>query len=1754
MSSRGTLADRPPRLVVGIGTSVGGLDAIREILAKLDRESSLSVVIIQGNLAGEAKRLSEQLQAATVLPVRTLQEPLEMQAGEIYLSPPQTSIEVQGNVLRSVVLPQDEQHAPIDHFFMSLANARKDSALGVILSGSGTDGTLGLKAISDAGGITLVQSTETAIHPSMPESATSLGIVDHVLPPDGIGMQLVHYSEHWQGSHDHDRESELTRQIVLAIPQLAAAVEKQTENDFKHYKTTTLARRIRRRIQMLKLCTVDAYLDLLSTSRDEAFRLFRDILISVTEFFRDEEAFQALAEHVIPRLLSERTADQSVRIWVAGCATGEEAYSLAMLVREAMDKVPHVIQVQIFATDLDDRALEIARAGSYPIGIQNSLSSERMQRFFVRKANRFHVTKELRDLILFSRHNLISDPPFTRQDLISCRNLMIYLGPHLQRKLVPLFHYALRPGGHLFLGSSEVMSGHKELFRAVDGKQRIYQRKKTAISRPGVNDLPEISLGRATAAGLEPFPAEVDLYQYGQRIVLDEFSPQWAIVDDEGHIHALSADTSPFLKLTAGTFQNNIVSMTHDGLRTGLRSAFAEAKKLRRKIIAENMSIPWENGIQPINITVQPMPEMGKDAGMHLVVFQRVGEPLQRSVESEVLTSDVGKVDRASVLIDQLERELSTTRSDLEQTVQELEATNEELKASNEELLSMNEELQSANEELETSKEDLQATNESLARSNSDIENLLRSTKIATVFLDKQNKIRGFTPAVTAIYALIESDVGRPISDLSSNVPGMPPLPLQEQLVEPDFVSHHTVQTQDGRWFIRNVHPYRSRNEVDGCVMTFTEVTELRVGQQRLEMVLRGTNTGAWDLDLLTNSAWHSPTHDAIFGYQEPLAHWSFDTFLDHIVPEDRESAVASFAQMLETGEILALECRIRRVDGEIRWIAPRGQAVFDESGNPIRAYGTVSDITERKRDAELIKNSESHLRRIIDNMVAFLGILDPEGRLIEVNQASLAVARLKREDVIGKKFWECYWWTSNQEQSELVKQAFETALTGQMVRYDAVARVAEDQLLVIDFMLAPVFDDSKNITHIIPSAVDISDRKLAENRIKELLEQERESADKFRTLADNIAQFAWMAEPDGAISWYNQRWFDYTGYNLEEMQSWGWTKVHHPDHSERVVRAANAAFESGQSWEDTFPLRRHDGVYRWFLTRMIPIFDSEGKVVRWFGTNTDVTEQKEAEERLRRSSDALQLGNELAGFTIAEVDYERNRVHLSKGYAELFGLPTDQLVIERSTLLTMMHPEDRDWLEQCIQSALIAQVEQILSLDHRIVRADGMTRWLSVRKQLFFERDVAGEVVSRSALIAAQDITAHKKIEADLEHARQLAEASNKAKSDFLANMSHEIRSPMTAILGFADLLKTENSEEREKVETIRRNGQFLLELVNDILDLSKIEAGKVDIDVVEFSPHQMLEEVCSLMSIRAAESGLELRMIHEGPIPSSIKSDPIRLRQVLINLVGNAIKFTDVGHVTLKLHYQETDRMICFDVIDTGIGISESQQGKLFKPFEQGDSSIVRKYGGSGLGLAISQRLAELMGGRINVKSSIGKGSTFSLVLPCHEAILLVLPDQPGNSLGTMDSPLDLSGGTVDESRRATMSGRLNIRVLIVDDRRDIRFLTQHLVKHLGGDVLVAENGIEALEVIAEEESAGRKLDIILMDVQMPKMDGFTAVRHLRSLGFALPIIALTANAMESDRDACFAAGYTDYLSKPINTNRLTEVLRRHCADADM
>jgi two-component system CheB/CheR fusion protein len=923
-----------------LGASAGGLAAIRQLFQGAPLDQQRFAVILVMHIDGSGQDLAHEVMGQTSgWPVLNIAKGVNLKPGSLYLVPPHSTIAIKGLVFDCrEALAYDHRQSVIDAAFRAVAKSFGPRTIGVVLSGEGADGSQGLIPISQAGGMTIAQDPESTEHKSMPQNAIASGLIDHVLEPSRMPEILNAYSAFLTRVSASDGLSHLKEQIAAVLIPICEILHKATQHDFKHYKTSTLVRRIQRRMQVLQVTSVDAYVEMLESHHQEA-----EALINVTSFFRDPEAFHALRDEVIAKALTTRSNEHKYRVWVAGCSTGEEAYSLAIMIKEVLCGAVNAPDIQIIATDIDEHALTVARRGAYSQSAVSSLPPEILTKYFIRKGGRYHIIKDVRELCLFSVHNLINDPPFSQLDLISCRNVLIYLGLHLQKKLIPVFHYALKPGGHLFLGNSESLSTHKELFRAISARHRIAQRKATAIRT--------LSHFSASITAYPSHPQEpvknieTDLNLVGQRIVLDEFTPKYAIVNDEGQIVSVSSGITQYFELSEGSFQNNILKVVHPNLRVALRTIFAQAKTEKRQFMHEAATLKVEGVLQRVGLVVQPMPQLGEEIALYMVVFRYLG--VMSEGELSVKGFDPQHVNTA--FVEQLETELAATRDQLDRTIQDLEASNEELKSSNEELLSMNEELQSANEELEASKEDIQNVNEALLRTNSDLENLLASTQIATLFLDENLNIKNFTPAVAQIYNIMERDVGRSIYDLTHRAEHMPKFPAPHQL-ETLGSAEFEIFMPENTIFLRRVTPYvNHENERDGIVATFIDITALR----RSEGLFRALADSMPQIVFVSDELGHiSYLNEQWFAYtgtgNDKTAYRHAEGFIH---PDDAPLVKSAWQKAQSTESAFELEFRLRSKAGQYRWFMSRAFPIF-EQGQLKSWFGTSTDIHESKKAA----------------------------------------------------------------------------------------------------------------------------------------------------------------------------------------------------------------------------------------------------------------------------------------------------------------------------------------------------------------------------------------------------------------------------------------------------------------------------------------------------------------------------------------------------------------------------------------------------------------------------------------------------------------------------------------------------------------------------------------------------------------------------------------------------------------------------------
>jgi two-component system CheB/CheR fusion protein len=850
-ASQTTVATSASFPIIGIGASAGGLEALEVFLSRVPKASGLAFVIVQHLDPTRQGVMPELLQRTTEMKVIQVKDRTKVQPDCVYVIPPNKDMSLLHGVLHLLdpVSPRGLR-LPIDFFLRSLAQDQQEKSIGVILSGMGSDGTLGLRAIKEKAGVVLVQDPATAKFGGMPRSAIDAGLADIVAPAEELPERIISYLRHIP--FNRTAELSLEEKTESALDKAIVLLRAHTGHDFSLYKKNTFYRRIERRMGIHQIDKISAYIRYLQENSQELELLFKELLIGVTSFFRDGAAWDVLRDSVIPTLLAGRPAGQALRAWVPGCSTGEEAYSLAMVFKEATRKLKpgNNFTLNVFATDLDKDAIDKARTGIYPANITADVSPERLKQFFAKVEGGYRVVTEIREMVVFAPHSLIMDPPFTKLDILSCRNLMIYLTAEMQKKLIPLFHYSLRPGGILFLGSAETVGGFTDLFEALDRKTRLYLRTELATP-PEPIDFPSAFVRPLPGGAGVPSTTKMpdSLQSLADRMVLDQYSSPAVLVNDKGNILYVSGRTGGYLEPAAGKANWNIFVMAREGLRYELADAFQKALRQKGPVLLKRARIETNHGEQFVNVTVRRLEEPEPLRGLVMIVFAEAAAPLETKTggRSRKTPGRSAQLIELEQKYQQVCMELQTTREEMQSSQEELRSTNEEMQSTNEELQSTNEELttskeemQSLNEELQTVNAELQSRVEELSRSNNDMKNLLNSTDIATLFLDNQLNIRRFTTQATKIIKLIAGDIGRPITDLASDLL-YPELPADaREVLEKLGVSEKPVNASDGRWFTVRIMPYRTLDDhIDGVVITFADITTAKT----LEAELREKHT-----------------------------------------------------------------------------------------------------------------------------------------------------------------------------------------------------------------------------------------------------------------------------------------------------------------------------------------------------------------------------------------------------------------------------------------------------------------------------------------------------------------------------------------------------------------------------------------------------------------------------------------------------------------------------------------------------------------------------------------------------------------------------------------------------------------------------------------------------------------------------------------------------------------------------------------------
>lgn len=828
--------------VVGLGASAGGLQALKSFVSKIPEISGMAYVILIHMSPNQPSLMPELLQRMTPIPVNTAKDGDILLPDHVYVVPPNSDINIYKGTIQLMALILKGPTLPIDFFFRSLAKDKGPEAAGIILSGTGTDGTLGIKEIKSSEGLVLVQSDESAKYDGMPRNAVNTGLVDMILTPEEMPNKLIQYFG-TLGPVERQKIAVVDDDAKSWLTKIYSLLRVKVGHDFSLYKENTIIRRVNRRMSLNQVEDYATYVRFLRENPKEAEFLFRELLIGVTHFFRDSESYETLKKNILPGVFANLPEDSNFRVWIPGCSTGEEVYSLAMVFRECLDTTSKRINLQLFGTDIDPYAVDKARKGVFPESIVADVNPERLKRFFTREHDAYSIRKDIRDCIVFSVQDILKDPPFSRLNLLCCRNLLIYLDGTAQKKLLPLFHYTLVPGGILVLGSSETIGSSTHLFKTLDNKWKIFQQKEVGANFRQPIEFPT-GLPENRVADLQiPITLEKkrSFDNYVKTMVLNHFSPPAVLIDRKGNILHVQGRTGKYLEPAVGPPSQNILDMAREGLRIELSSSLREAITLGRNVTRKEVYVRTNGDVQPINLHVYPGLTPKETAGNYLVVFENIAATSEK--QKLPTNSKNDPVDPTNERILLLENELQISRESHQTTIEELESSNEELKSTNEELQSSNEELQSTNEEMESSKEELQSLNEELQTVNAelqskvdllstaqdDMQNLLNSTEIATIFVDNDQCVKRFTEKATRIISLIQTDIGRPLHQLATNLTYENLNEDLETVLKKLIPKEAEVQSKDDKYYNMQIIPYRTTdNRINGAVLTFSSIDELK--------------------------------------------------------------------------------------------------------------------------------------------------------------------------------------------------------------------------------------------------------------------------------------------------------------------------------------------------------------------------------------------------------------------------------------------------------------------------------------------------------------------------------------------------------------------------------------------------------------------------------------------------------------------------------------------------------------------------------------------------------------------------------------------------------------------------------------------------------------------------------------------------------------------------------------------------------------
>ena len=1789
--------------VVGIGASAGGLHALERLFGNLAVDTGAAFVVVQ-HLSPSFKSLMKELLARhTSMSIYRIDDGMVLEANSVYLIPPGQNVTLEGNVLRLEDRKKDkndksELNFPIDLFFTSLAENYGEKSIGVILSGSGSDGTRGLKAIDEAGGVVLVQDPQTAEFDGMPSSAIATGVVNDVLPPQELSKLIQQCT-----NADIFSATELNSNARIAksdLNRIARLLEETEGLDFSQYKPSTVSRRIHRRCLIHNSANIEEYIDFLSNSSSERKTLCSDLLINVTHFFRNYPAWQKLEQEFLPQLIEQSPEGTELRFWITACSTGEEAYSLAILVHEAILNSDKNFKVKIFATDIDRQALQKASLGIYPSLIARDIDPERLQKYFIARDNLYQVMRKIREMLIFSPHDLTKDAGFTRIHLVTCRNVLIYLKSHLQERVLRNLHFSLVVKGMLFLGEAETLGSFESEFTLLDKKWKFFQKRRDirlSLPRMSTPEIAQSSLLRhqkARPSGL----SESVLEQCLNRLS-DRWGAIFLIVDKKNNLLQVSGDSSKIFKALNGKITTEVTKMVVPPLQLPLNTALHRARQ--KKELVQYRGIEFVRESEIFNFTLEVIPPTEEGKGDFFLVKISLESP---AIKPETIEVEQFKMsEEAPQRLIELEKELQQTRENLQVLVEELETTNEEQQASNEELTASNEELQSTNEELHSVNEELHTVNfeyqskiQELTELNDDIDNLLKSTEIGVVFLDAELRIRKFTPAVTVAISLRETDLERPLEDLhwKFECPDLLLL-LQEVLSTRQPIEQEVKLKQAESYLLMQINPYQTQSKNNrGLVISFIKIDEIKqvqlkleaeiearrnseaellVTKQRVENIFSSLEDAVWSFDLpeiklgYVNNSFANIYGRSIDDLKRNSALW-----LDVVHPQDRSRVEAAHKSILQ--KKIDLEYRIFHSNGSIRWVRDRSKLIYNDSGDAIRQDFIISDITAQKNVQQELKAKEMSFQAVFNSMFQFIGVLNPAGILLEANRTALAFAEITAEEVLNRPFWEAKWWTISEATQSRLKEAIARAAQGEFIRYEVDVLGAEDRVITIDFSLNPVTDESGKVVQIIPEGRDISELKQAREALaqtnSELEQRVVERTQSLARFSDRLQQLYRLA-----TSFHQQQEDLFNDYLVAGCQMLGMSTGIVSQVQDCIYRivAVNSPLGLEAGYEtpckDTYcaevvdtqttityaevgkieSMANHPVYLNIKLESFIgtPIFvrgelygtlnfsDTSPRRKGFSAEEITIIElmakdlgnaiaSVKAQAAIEQSEQKFRSTFEQAAMGMAHVSREGKFIQVNQRLCNIVDY--EKNVFVKKTFQEITYPEDLDLDLQHFEQLANGEIDSY-SLEKRYIKRDGTIIWVNITVSMV--KDSSGQ--PNYFVATVENIGDRKLTELALELHRDKLKQANQAKDNFIAHMSHELRTPLNSIIGFSHILKQDDGltkEQLHSIDLVHQSGQHLLTLINDVLHLSKLNANKLELNNCSFNLIGLLQNIVAMFQIRAQEKDLDFVIQIAADLPEMVNMDETRLRQILLNLLSNAFKFTQQGTVTFSATRSRLDAVsgidrIRFQVEDTGRGIAPKDYQSIFTPFEQLDVNNDTAEG-TGLGLSICQNILQLMNSQLHVGSRVGEGSHFWFELDVAVST-------------SLSSSFDLPQTSV---LRQIATPK---KVLIVDDNEDNRLLLNQYLQPLGFIVEEADNGLAGLQLAESFQP-----DVILIDLLMPIMNGKETIEHLRSSPQLKDTVVLMISAniqsiIDSSDIKC-----DGFLPKPVDLDRLLELLTTH------